>query len=64
MRHLGKFKFDHVKRRFLLIMMKIKKNEDGIMKKDYSDKVRGVQQFLLTVKTNTMIKVCLIWVKH
>lgn len=64
MRHLGKFKFDPVKRRFLLIMMKIKKNEDGIMKKDYSDKVRGVQQFLLTVKTNTTIKVCLIWVKH
>lgn len=64
MRHLGKFKFDRIKRRFLLIMMKIKKNEDGIMKKDYSYKVRGVQQFLLTVKTNTMIKVCLIWVKY
>lgn len=64
MRHFCKFKFDPVKRRFFLIMMKINKTEDGIMKKDYSDKVRGVQPFLLTIETNAIIQVGLIWVKH
>lgn len=45
-------------------MMKIKQTEDGTMKRAYSDKVRGVQSFLLTVDMNTVIQVGLIWVKH
>lgn len=45
-------------------MMEIKKTEDRIMKKDYSDNVRGVQPFLSIVETNTIIQQGLIWVKH